>query len=70
MQVAERLLEAFSAFVPYNDQQLKIGASIGIAIHDPRHESNIDQAIRRADQSLYQAKREGKNRVVVYSSPE
>ncbi len=69
MQVAERLLEAFSAFVPYNDQELIIGASIGVAGYDPRHESNIDQAIRRADQALYQAKREGKNRVVISSSP-
>jgi diguanylate cyclase (GGDEF)-like protein/PAS domain S-box-containing protein len=63
-QVSTRLLEALCTPVPYAEHHLSVGVSIGIACYDPCHDSNIDLTIRRADQALYQAKREGKNRVV------
>lgn len=62
--VADRLLHALCKPVDFNQHILQIGASIGIACYDPKHESSIDHTIRRADQALYQAKREGKNRVI------
>ncbi|MBV5350040.1 diguanylate cyclase, partial [bacterium] len=52
-QVSQRLLTALCTPVSYADHQLAIGASIGIACYDPCCETNIDLAIRRADQALY-----------------
>lgn len=66
--VADRLLKALCTPVQVANRELQTGASIGIACYDPRHETSVDQTIRRADQALYKAKREGKNRVVTFTS--
>jgi diguanylate cyclase (GGDEF)-like protein len=44
---------------------LKITLSIGVAECDCIHDSNIDNLIHRIDEALYQAKRTGRNRVIV-----
>jgi len=53
---------------PYSDQCQTvdfIGASIGIACH-PKHGSEADLLIKRADDAMYRAKRNGKNQAMVY----
>lgn len=64
--VAERLLHTLSQPVVFHGTALTVGASIGIAYYDPQQEDSIDQTIRHADQALYQAKREGKHRIVTF----
>ena len=44
-----------------------ITISVGVA-HWPEQQSNIDEAMRAADQMLYRAKREGRNQVQVASN--
>ena len=68
-QIAERLVAVLGTPFSQGGREIRIGASIGIAGYDPGSETTLDQAIRWADQALYQAKREGKNRVVVSSDP-
>jgi diguanylate cyclase (GGDEF)-like protein/PAS domain S-box-containing protein len=46
--------------------QVQIGASIGVAIY-PEHGRGADLLLRHADAALYQAKRSGKNRFVIFA---
>lgn len=45
------------------DQPLRITASVGVALHDGH--PDYEHTIRRADAALYEAKRQGRNRVVI-----
>jgi diguanylate cyclase len=69
MYVAERIRKYISEhrFKAY-DLELNITASIGFATFNPniREESQI---VEWADSALYQAKRQGKNRVCAYINP-
>jgi two-component system cell cycle response regulator len=69
IQVAERLREIIEnrPFLPQNGTKtLKITVSIGIAFFRSQ-ESSPEELIRHADQALYRAKKEGKNRCHVYA---
>ena len=41
--------------------------SLGVAVHRPG--DSADETLRRADQALYAAKEDGRNRVVVAETP-
>lgn len=63
--VAERLRQCIAA-KPFNitaDKQIQITASVGIAAHEGV-EDTPDALLKRSDQALYCAKRDGRNRVV------
>ena len=49
----------------YDGDDIKVTLSIGIHKH-PSLEKNLQEAIKIADKMLYEAKRSGRNRVVVY----
>ncbi|MCL2205950.1 MAG: diguanylate cyclase [Treponema sp.] len=68
MTIAERLRESVQALViPDADgQELKVTISAGVTSQVPTTESSIVELIRNADNALYAAKRDGKNRI--YSS--
>ena len=52
----------------YNSQRVKgFTISLGVAIY-PDHGSTGDEVLRSADQALYRAKSEGRDRVVVADS--
>lgn len=63
--IAERVREALAGhvFQPGNGQKLHVTASLGIA----RHSGHPDQEylVRQADQALYRAKQNGRNRVEI-----
>jgi diguanylate cyclase (GGDEF)-like protein len=62
--VAERIRENISnQSITFEDQQISITISIGVSSYDVGDKS-IDSIIQRADQALYQAKNQGRNRVV------
>ncbi len=65
-EMAERLRQVIAEReIPLNDgRQARITASIGVASH-PLHGSNMDQLLASADAAMYQAKRNGRNRVCV-----
>ncbi|ELX12606.1 GGDEF domain-containing protein [Janthinobacterium sp. HH01] len=44
---------------------VKLSASIGIAIHQPGDAEDLDALLARADRAMYEAKRGGKNNVVM-----
>lgn len=64
---AERMrtaIENAEMLIPDQDVVVKITASFGVASLQPGDEPNIDRLIKRADDALYKAKRQGRNRVV------
>ena len=65
--VAENLLDAISSPFHVEGHDLAIGASIGICIF-PDSASDGEEMMRKADSAMYAAKREGKNRVMSFTS--
>jgi len=51
------------------DNGLQVTASFGVAEADPETDTTIETLIRRADEALYQAKEQGRNRVCAASDP-
>jgi diguanylate cyclase (GGDEF)-like protein len=49
----------------YQDQRIAVTISLGVAVHSPDEPASTNDLIRRADEKLYEAKRAGRNRVVV-----
>jgi diguanylate cyclase (GGDEF)-like protein/PAS domain S-box-containing protein len=54
---ASEILKQFSG-----DPSRPLGISVGVAIYDPDSGESIDELCARADQAMYEAKREGKGR--------
>jgi diguanylate cyclase (GGDEF)-like protein len=62
-----RLTVESTAF-PAQGQELRLTVSVGVSFCPDPELSNEEDLIRRADEALYQAKTEGRNRVVVRES--
>lgn len=64
-QLAGRVLEAVRELaLPMPDGSHCITVSIGVAAVTPSAESRVDDLLHRADEALYQAKQQGRNRLV------
>ena len=66
-ELANRLIRAITAPVVVAGQQVRIGASVGIALH-PAHASEADGLLRCADVALRAAKRAGRGRTQLYAA--
>ncbi len=64
VEVCERLRQSFE--VASLGDGLRVTVSLGVALMRP--EDDADSIVRRADEALYQAKRQGRNRVVLAAS--
>ena len=60
--LAERIIDHMCRPVPYNNQNCRIGASIGIAHNSGGARGSIDQLLVDADLALYRAKKRGRAR--------
>lgn len=64
--ISQRLLTHIAKPVPLPDgQTAQVGCSLGAAIW-PQHGHAISQVFQRADAALYQAKHQGKHRLIIY----
>lgn len=52
-------------YLTYDGQEIKVTISLGVAAY-PQHGSHADEVLVHADNALYCAKEQGRNRVVVY----
>lgn len=67
VQIAGKFLQAVSRPFTFNEQQMKVGASIGISIY-PNDGDDIDYLIKQADTAMYRIKNTGKNSYAFASS--
>lgn len=68
LQMAERLRKAISQItVPIKNANIGFTASLGVA-QNKDHHLTIEEVIAVADKALYQAKKEGRNKVVLISA--
>ncbi len=70
LQIAEKIRQTVAAY-PFEigpSQKIAITTSVGVAIHDGH--PDYQRTITRADEALYKAKHEGRNRSVVSPRPE
>jgi diguanylate cyclase (GGDEF)-like protein/PAS domain S-box-containing protein len=65
--VAESLLKTISNPMRIQGHELTLGASIGISIY-PEDSSDAEVLMKQADSAMYTAKRDGKNRVLYFTS--
>ena len=59
-RLAGKVVEALSAPITWGDAQLRVGASIGIAVY-PHDGEDASQLLRLSDQAMYRVKRSTKN---------
>ena len=62
IQTLERLLKAASEPIHSGHLKLQASASLGVTLYPQEQEVQADQLLRQADQAMYNAKQEGKNR--------
>ena len=58
----QHLLHAAADVVQLGTLQLQVSASIGVSLYPQTEEVDADQLVRQADQAMYRAKQDGKNR--------
>lgn len=63
-----RLLSAASQPVQINNLVLQVTASLGVTFYPQIDDVDADQLLRQADQAMYLAKQEGKNRYQVFDA--
>jgi diguanylate cyclase (GGDEF)-like protein/PAS domain S-box-containing protein len=63
-----RLRELLSAPIAVGDRAATLSASIGVAYLGPGDDLEADQLLRQADQAMYVAKHEGRNRIHVFDA--
>lgn len=64
--LANKVVLTLAEPIPFNEHSLKVGASIGVRIYQPREDKQIDQLIQDADKAMYDAKERGKNQYAIY----
>ena len=65
--VADRIIETMRRPITVGDAVVTIGASVGVAVVvNPTDAPDPEELMRRADMAMYLAKRQGKNRYVVF----
>lgn len=66
IQVARKLLQTVPVTLMIDGKPLTVTTSIGISLY-PDHAQDAETLIKRADQAMYTAKQNGKNRYMLYS---
>lgn len=68
IKIAEKIKKAISKEpIKFNSKEIKVTASIGISQICPKHKDYFE-AFSEADEALYRAKKNGRNRIEIYSS--
>jgi diguanylate cyclase (GGDEF)-like protein len=69
LQLGEDLRAAVSESFPPGAETGEVTISVGIAVVGARGEASAEAVLVAADEAMYEAKREGRNRIVLFQSP-
>ncbi|MFY7905536.1 MAG: putative bifunctional diguanylate cyclase/phosphodiesterase, partial [Burkholderiaceae bacterium] len=65
--VLDRMLRGIAQPIRIRDAEVQVSASIGVTLY-PQDEADADTLLRHADQAMYTAKQEGKNRYRLFDA--
>ncbi len=68
IEILPRLLQAASQPLHVADEVRSVSASLGVTFYPQTEKVDADQLLRQADQAMYQAKLEGKNRYHLFDA--
>jgi diguanylate cyclase (GGDEF)-like protein len=69
LQLARRVTTSLNSIFRLDDLQVRIGASVGIALDSDAPQGSLHDLLERADQAMYRAKEGGKGQVVLAPGP-
>jgi diguanylate cyclase (GGDEF)-like protein/PAS domain S-box-containing protein len=64
-EVAQKILSRIAQPISLDQERVQVSASIGIALHRPCDEIDIESLLNRADKAMYDAKHAGKGRIAL-----
>lgn len=67
--LAERIRQSVQALPPYAGDDRPVSVSVGLAVHVPGSAQGLGELMAGADEALYRAKRNGRNRVEMAIDP-
>jgi len=67
LRIAQKIIDVINEPIIINQQELYVGASIGIALF-PDHAKDSETLMKYADNVMYQSKENGKNQVTLYKN--
>lgn len=65
--IASKMLQGFATPFRVNSRNIEVGISIGVALM-PEHAASVEDWIEKSDIALYEAKRRGRNRWIMYDA--
>ncbi len=66
-KVADRLRQSIASIVVYSDDNQKVKFTVSIGVSSSEISDNVDTLVKTADEALYKAKQNGRNRVEVFT---
>jgi len=64
LEIADRLIQWVAEPITFNGRVCQVSASVGVAIY-PGDGGTVDALLKAADEAMYAAKRQGKNKIVL-----
>ena len=66
-KVADRLRQSISTIVVYSDDNQEVRFTVSVGVSSSDISDNVDMLVKTADEALYRAKQNGRNRVEVFT---